>query len=76
MFDLTGRVALVTGSSRGIGRALALGLAMAGADVAVHYVSRQREAEAVAAEISSIGRKSAVFAADAASYVDGGWNKA
>jgi NAD(P)-dependent dehydrogenase (short-subunit alcohol dehydrogenase family) len=66
VFDLTGRVALVTGSSRGIGRALALGLAMAGADVAVHYVSRQREAEAVAAEICSIGRKSAVFAADLA----------
>lgn len=64
VFDLTGRVALVTGSSRGIGKAMALGLARTGADEAVHCVSRRKEAEAVASEIESMGRKSAVFAAD------------
>lgn len=64
VFDLTGRVALVTGSSRGIGKAMALGLARTGADVAVHCVSRRKEAEAVASEIESMGRKSAVFVAD------------
>ena len=44
MIDLTGRVALVTGSSRGIGRACALRLAEAGADVVVNYVSSEKAA--------------------------------
>jgi NAD(P)-dependent dehydrogenase (short-subunit alcohol dehydrogenase family) len=63
-FDLTGRRALVTGSSRGIGRALALGLARAGADVAVHAASRIDAAEAVAAEIRAGGRRAAAFGCD------------
>ena len=62
-FDLTGRTALVTGASRGIGRALALGLARAGADVAV---SARDEAllESVAKEIGELGRRAVVLPAD------------
>jgi 3-oxoacyl-[acyl-carrier protein] reductase len=51
------RVALVTGGSRGIGRATALRLAREGADVAISYASRTKEAEQVASEIRSLGRK-------------------
>jgi len=62
-FDLTGRTALVTGASRGIGRALALGLARAGADVAV---SARDEAllRQVASEVEALGRRCAVLPAD------------
>lgn len=50
--DLTGKTALVTGSSRGIGKAIALGLGGLGAAVAVHYVGHAEEAQAVADQIS------------------------
>jgi 3-oxoacyl-[acyl-carrier protein] reductase len=62
--DLAGRVALVTGGSRGIGAAIALALAEAGADVAVNYVQRSAEAESVAAAVTAIGRRSVCIAAD------------
>lgn len=65
-FDLGGRVALVTGSSRGIGRAIALGLAEAGATVAVHYVGRREAAEATAAAIRAEGGTAEAFQADLA----------
>jgi len=63
-FDLTGRTALVTGSSRGIGRALALGLARAGADIVVHCATRLADAEAVARDIGALGRRAVTIRAD------------
>jgi 3-oxoacyl-[acyl-carrier protein] reductase len=61
---LAGRVALVTGASRGIGRAIALGLADAGADVAVNYRRQADAAEAVAAAIVGKGRRACAVGAD------------
>jgi NAD(P)-dependent dehydrogenase (short-subunit alcohol dehydrogenase family) len=62
-FDLTGRKALVTGASRGIGQAIAVALAEHGADVALN--SRNPEAlEKVAAEVEQLGRRAAVVPAD------------
>ena len=63
---LAGKAALVTGASRGIGRATALALAARGADVCVHCRERRSDAEAVARAIEDQGRKSLVFAADIA----------
>jgi enoyl-[acyl-carrier protein] reductase III len=64
MIDLTDRVALVTGSSRGIGRACAVRLAEAGADVIINFVSSQAAAADVAEEIRSLGRRAAVVKCD------------
>ena len=57
LFDLSGKRALITGASRGIGRALALGFAKAGADVAVHYASNHKAGDIVVKEIQTLGRK-------------------
>lgn len=62
--DLAGRIALVTGGARGIGRAIALALAEAGADVAVNYRERTAAAEAVADAIRALGRRVLTVAAD------------
>jgi 3-oxoacyl-[acyl-carrier protein] reductase len=64
--SLIGQIAWVTGGSRGIGRAAALALARAGADVAVGYRSKAAEAEAVVAEIAGLGRKALAVAMDVA----------
>ena len=66
MSDLNDRIALVTGGSRGIGKAIALTLADAGAAVAVNYRERSDEAEAVAAAIRKNGGRAEVFGADVA----------
>lgn len=55
MSKLTGKIALVTGSSRGIGRSIALRLAQEGAFVVVHYGKRSNEAEAVVDKIKQSG---------------------
>ena len=64
---LKDRVALVTGSAKRLGRAVALDLARQGADVVVHYRSSEREAREVTAEIEKLGRRSLALAADLAS---------
>jgi 3-oxoacyl-[acyl-carrier protein] reductase len=62
--DLSGHVALVTGASRGIGAAIALVLAGAGAAVAVNYRELASDAEAVVAKIKSSGGRAIAVAAD------------
>ncbi|MBA2338698.1 MAG: SDR family NAD(P)-dependent oxidoreductase, partial [Acidimicrobiia bacterium] len=64
--DIAGRVALVTGGGVRVGRALALGLGRAGADVFVHYNRSSAGAEATAAVIAAGGTRSAIGSADLA----------
>jgi 3-oxoacyl-[acyl-carrier protein] reductase len=64
VIDLTGKAALVTGGSRGIGRSIALRLARQGADVAFSYRGNADAAKATAAEIESIGTKAAAIQGD------------
>ncbi|QDV31962.1 Glucose 1-dehydrogenase 2 [Planctopirus ephydatiae] len=61
---LLGKNALVTGSSRGIGRGCAIELARAGANVAINYFSNRDEAESLAREIEALGRKAVIFQGD------------
>jgi 3-oxoacyl-(acyl-carrier-protein) reductase len=68
--QLTGRTALVTGASRGIGRAIALALAEEGADVAVNYLSSRALAGDVVDQIRKMGRKAVLAQADVADYPD------
>jgi 3-oxoacyl-(acyl-carrier-protein) reductase len=68
--QLEGRMALVTGASRGIGRAIALALAEEGADVAVNYVSSEGPAKEVAELIRAMGRRAMLAQADVGDYPD------
>jgi 3-oxoacyl-(acyl-carrier-protein) reductase len=67
---LNNRTALVTGASRGIGRAVALALAAEGADVAVNYVSNEAAAVDVAQHITKTGRRALLARADVSDYPD------
>jgi 3-oxoacyl-(acyl-carrier-protein) reductase len=68
--QLKGRTSLVTGASRGIGRAIALALAEEGADVAVNYVSSEAPAKEVVAQIQKMGRRAILAQADVADFPD------
>lgn len=62
--SIEGRIALVTGASRGIGRSIALSLATAGADMVLNFLTRAAEAKAVEAEILRLGRRCVSIQAD------------
>ena len=64
LFSLAGKTALVTGSSRGIGRAITLGFAAQGADVAVHYSSLKPDAQSAVEQASAFGSNAHMFAAN------------
>ncbi len=70
MHDLAGRTALVTGGNRGIGRAIALELARAGADVALTYRSGEESARATVADITALGHGAVPIRADVAVAAD------
>jgi len=70
MPNLTGRVCLVTGASRGIGRAIAMGLAEAGGDVAINYLSHVEEAQTLATAVEKMGRKAVIVQADVSQNAD------
>ena len=67
---LTGQPALVTGANSGIGRAVAIGLARAGADVVVNYVTHPETADEVVHEIEGMGRKAIALQADVSKEED------
>ncbi len=70
VIDLCNKVALVTGSARGIGRAIALRLAQAGADVVINYVKSRSAAASLADEIAALNRRVLVVKADVSSRDD------
>ncbi len=70
MFDLQGKVALITGGSRGIGRAIAIRLAESGADVVVNYVRHRRDAADTAEEVEKSGRRCLLVKANVANSDD------
>ncbi|THB78161.1 MAG: enoyl-[acyl-carrier-protein] reductase FabL [Desulfobulbaceae bacterium] len=70
MFNLNGRVALITGGSRGIGRAIALRLAEHGMDVVVNYVRHKKDAQFTATEVEKLGQKCLTVKANVAKEQD------
>lgn len=67
---LSGKTALVTGATRGIGRAIALRFASEGADIAFTYRSQHEAAQTLTAELEALGVKAKAYSSDAASYED------
>ncbi|MBI4287642.1 MAG: 3-oxoacyl-ACP reductase FabG [Chloroflexi bacterium] len=65
---LEGKTAVITGSSRGIGRAISLGFAREGASIVVNYLKEREKAEAVVKEIEGLGRKACAIQADVSNY--------
>src|SRR5512135_3323970 len=70
MFNLQGKKALITGGSRGIGRAIAIRLAEYGADVVVNYVRHKKDAQETAEEVQKLGRKCLMVKANVANGDD------
>lgn len=70
MEQLTGKVALITGGGRGIGRAISIALARAGCDVAVNYRERRDDAESAVGEINNLGRRAVAIRADVSNGAD------
>jgi len=70
MFNIEGKVALVTGGSRGIGKAIAIRLAEHGMDIAVNYVRHKQDAKAVAEEIEKRGRRCLLIKTNVANEPD------
>jgi NAD(P)-dependent dehydrogenase (short-subunit alcohol dehydrogenase family) len=68
--SLSGRTALVTGASKGVGKGVALGLAQAGCDIAVNYNSDRKGAEETAAEITGMGRRALIVGGSVGSAAD------
>ena len=71
--NMTSKIALVTGGSRGLGKDMALSLAKKGIDIVLTYNTKKEEAENVATEIKDMGRKSAVLHFDISDFksIDG-----
>lgn len=70
MNELQGKIALVTGGSRGIGRAIAVALAEAGADVAVNYLTQEQAAKEVCSQIEQRGRRGITARADVSTVAE------
>ena len=68
MKELEGKVAVVTGASRGIGRAVALGLAAEGATVVINYNGSKEKAETVRDEIMAAGGKASIYQCDVSDF--------
>lgn len=68
LYDLSGKVALITGGSRGIGRAIALALAEGGADILLNYSRSDKQADEVKREIEKLGRKCVTVRADVSKF--------
>jgi 3-oxoacyl-[acyl-carrier protein] reductase len=68
LYDLNGKVALVTGGSRGIGRAIALALAEAGADILLNFARSDRQADEVKRQVEKMGRKCVTVRADVSKF--------
>lgn len=68
--DLEGKVAIITGGSIGIGASIALGLAEAGADIALNYRKHSTEAEEVVKKVQELGRRGMVVQADVSNFQD------